>query len=362
VARRRWWFRGLQAVLVVAAVGSSVAASSPLHDLVPPIGVRVAGTVRYLHPSTTFGQVVQRYGLTARSGDLLDVQGLVLQAGIDPGLIALNGREAPASTRLQDGDRIRVINGRDRTETTVIEIAAVPGGQAGNPQFFLGTTPGERVTTLGRFSRKVVSVVFRPTGPRAVPQAVALTFDDGPSPMYTPQILDVLERLRAPATFFLVGDLVERYPRLVRREVEAGMALALHSQTHPTSPAFAHLPPARMREEITGGMQALAEMGLETALFRPPGGSYSQRVVDMAERHGLRVVLWSIDPRDWRDGVKAKWIARKVLRSVGPGSIILLHDGGGDQSATVNALPKIIRGIRKMGLRLVRMGPALGKD
>jgi len=84
--------------------------------------------------------------------------------------------------------------------------------------------------------------------------------------------------------------------------------------------------------------------------FRPPGGSYSDFVVRTAEAAGMRVVLWSVDPLDWQKGTTAREIVERVLDSVQPGSIVVLHDGGGDRSATIEALPKIIRGIRKKGL------------
>jgi peptidoglycan/xylan/chitin deacetylase (PgdA/CDA1 family) len=94
-------------------------------------------------------------------------------------------------------------------------------------------------------------------------------------------------------------------------------------------------------------------------LFRPPGGSWDPKVLTVAHEQGMRIALWDVDPRDWSSSATPTSIAENVLRNVRPGSVVDLHDGGGDQSATIRALPRIIHGIRKMGLRLVPMGKAM---
>jgi len=91
------------------------------------------------------------------------------------------------------------------------------------------------------------------------------------------------------------------------------------------------------------------------ALFRPPGGSYGPPTLDIARSLGLRVVLWSVDPADWTPGITTKQIVARVLSAVQPGAIVLLHDGGGDRTATLKALPAIIKGIRKRHLDLVAL-------
>ena len=113
------------------------------------------------------------------------------------------------------------------------------------------------------------------------------------------------------------------------------------------------LPTTVIKGEISRAADAITAAGAQTHLFRPPGGSYSPEVIDLAKELGMRVVLWSVDPQDWRNGITAKQIVKTVLSNVRPGSIVLMHDGGGHQSATIRALPKIIRGIRKKHLKLV---------
>ncbi|MGH2723625.1 MAG: polysaccharide deacetylase family protein [Actinomycetota bacterium] len=106
-----------------------------------------------------------------------------------------------------------------------------------------------------------------------------------------------------------------------------------------------------MRDQIVGGHGRIEALGVTSEVFRPPGGSWNESVLSTADSVGERTVLWSVDAEDWlspRPGA----IVRRVLEHVGPGSIILLHDGGGDRTPTVKALPRILRGLRKMGLAL----------
>ena len=213
----------------------------------------------------------------------------------------------------------------------------------------------------GAVSHELVSSRFRPTGAAKPEQAVALTFDDGPSPVYTPRILARLAKLHVHATFFVIGYLAEAYPDLVRREARMGMAVGNHTYNHPEVPPFDSLPAPLLRDEIALGDQILGRLGIRTQLFRPPGGSSSPRVVRIAAARGQRVVLWSVDPTDWQSGVSAKAIARRVLSAVRPGSIVELHDAGGDRSATLAALPAIVRGVRARGLRLVTLGSETGR-
>jgi peptidoglycan/xylan/chitin deacetylase (PgdA/CDA1 family) len=133
------------------------------------------------------------------------------------------------------------------------------------------------------------------------------------------------------------------------------MTIGSHSWDHPEP--FDDVPPHRMRSEMEDVNTFLRHrFHLRVDLFRPPGGSSSARVVTTASELGLRVVDWNVDPRDWASGATPKSITRAVLSQVEPGSIVDLHDGGGDQRATVKALPRIIRALRRRGFDLVALG------
>jgi peptidoglycan/xylan/chitin deacetylase (PgdA/CDA1 family) len=304
-------------------------------------------------PGTTLGDIVERFGLEPDDGQLLSVSGAVLDPAITPGGIELNGDAAPSHTRLASGDAILVKDGADRVEQTRRTVERLAGRHLGNPERTLRRFRIRRITVAGSISGEVVSTREVPVGRGISHGEVALTFDDGPWPVQTKQVVDILERFGVPATFFMIGDLVERYPGIVRMVAKAGMRIGDHSWDHPVTPGLADLSRERVAEEIGRTADALAALGVVPRLFRPPGGSFDAAVLREAERQRMRVVTWSVDPRDWNSHTSSRQIAHRVLRTVAAGSIVLMHDGGGDQSATIHALPKIIRGIRRMGLRLV---------
>jgi len=139
--------------------------------------------------------------------------------------------------------------------------------------------------------------------------------------------------------------------------LEAGMVVANHTYAHPYQTPFAVLPGKRIRWEIERAQKALERLGVRSVLFRPPRGSLSRFVLRAASAQGMRVVLWSVDSLDWVPGTTAEEIVRRVLGSVRAGSIVVMHDGGGNREATLGALPAIIAGIRARGLRFVALAP-----
>ncbi len=342
----------------VAGAGALLLLAAPGCGGGHPTGVtvRVDGKRQYLPAATTLGEAASLLGLKPPAGSLLDVGGRVLRRGAFPGRLLLDGRVRPAATELRAGDRIEVVPGRSRREGLRRELVATRGGALGNPELTLVRTPGVSVVVRGAVSRELVSVQFRPSGRRpTVARSVALTFDDGPWPETTPRILRVLRRFHAPATFFVIGYLAASYPQLVALERRDGMVVGNHSYNHPQVPPFGELPPQLIKDEIALAAQTLARVGIHPHLFRPPGGSYSSALITTARALDERVVLWSVDPSDWSAGVTPRQIVGRVLAAVRPGSIVILHDGGGDRTATIRALPAIIKGIRKRGLRLVAL-------
>jgi peptidoglycan/xylan/chitin deacetylase (PgdA/CDA1 family) len=243
--------------------------------------------------------------------------------------------------------------GRTRRERLEEMRVEVPHGLLPSPERTLARVPGVAVVTRGAISHQVVRTRFEPVAELPTePRAVALTFDDGPS-LYTPRILSVLERFDVPATFFTIGYLADVDREFVDAELAAGMQVGNHSYNHPQVPPFGALPNPLLLDEIALGADSVRRAGGSPSVFRPPAGSISPAVIRDADRLRERVVLWSVDPGDWKPGATAAGIARSVLGSVQPGSIVILHDGGGDRTATVEALPTIIRGIRRRGLQLV---------
>jgi peptidoglycan-N-acetylglucosamine deacetylase len=187
---------------------------------------------------------------------------------------------------------------------------------------------------------------------------MALTFDDGPSP-YTAAIVRVLVRMRVPATFFVVGQQLPVFPAAFRLEVRDGFEIGDHTQNHAW---LAHLNQAGQYAQIWSDVVGEERLGAPAPrLFRPPYGIYNGATIAVLRRLRMFMVLWSIDPGDWRrPGIKA--IVSNVLTNSRPGRIVIMHDGGGDRSQTIAALPAIIRGLRRRGYRLVSVPTLLRLD
>lgn len=186
-----------------------------------------------------------------------------------------------------------------------------------------------------------------PISPPAVPDdghVVYLTFDDGPHPTYTPQVLDVLARHGVQATFFVVGALAEQYPLLIQRIAHEGHTLANHSWRHES---LARVSRAAFDRSIGRTQEVLGP--LATPCLRPPYwavGTYTQQ---WAADFGLKLISWSYSPQDWL-GPPARTIANGLVNRSKPGAVILLHDGGGHRSTTVRGLDMALERLADSGL------------
>ena len=209
---------------------------------------------------------------------------------------------------------------------------------------------------------------------------VALTFDDGPDPAYTPAILDILKREHAQATFFLIGMEAQKYSSLARRIYEEGHGIGNHTFTHPD---ISDLSRRYMDLELNATERLFAaKMGVKPLYFRPPYSIDQEpdiaeqvRPLELVQGSGYITVGSKIDPNDWVKGRTVDQIVSAVLQQAQDeatpgcenraplfcGSIVLLHDGGGDRSATVKALPQIIEGLRAKGFEIVSVESLLGK-
>lgn len=186
---------------------------------------------------------------------------------------------------------------------------------------------------------------------------VALTFDDGPDPVYTSEILDILKEKRVKATFFLVGKNVEDYPQIAQRIAQEGHNIGNHTYSHKS---LIPLSNKKTMWEIKEAEKVIEEAtGIRTTLFRPPRGIYSKFSRKFLKDERYTIVLWTISAVDWAE-LTPNSILKNVIKKVEPGTIILLHDSGdlitykgGDRSATVKALPDIIDNLRSQGYEFV---------
>ncbi|QKW18519.1 polysaccharide deacetylase family protein [Kitasatospora sp. NA04385] len=189
------------------------------------------------------------------------------------------------------------------------------------------------------------------TGDRPV---VALTFDDGPNPPHTHRVLDVLDRYAVPATFFCVGLHALAHRAELDRMAAAGHQIANHTWSHPYLPDLSR---TELLDQLGRTDEAIAKaVGDDPGprMFRPPYGGRTPEVLRWIDESGATVVLWDVEPCDWSmPGPEA--ITRAVLDQARPGAVILLHDGGGDRSQTVAALPAVIEGLTARGYAFARV-------
>ncbi len=178
---------------------------------------------------------------------------------------------------------------------------------------------------------------------------IALTFDDGPGP-YTPRLLDQLQRLHVPATFFEIGFMFQWFHGSASRQLRMGEVIGDHTETHPM---MAELPAAAQESQILDQTEWVRKYGGPfPRLWRPPYGSYNANTLAILHHERMLMVLWTVDTDDYlRPGVAT--IVHKALSGARPGAIILMHDGGGDRTETIDALPPIVMALRERGYKLV---------
>jgi peptidoglycan/xylan/chitin deacetylase (PgdA/CDA1 family) len=187
------------------------------------------------------------------------------------------------------------------------------------------------------------------------PRLIALTFDDGPYPIYTPMLLDVLRDLHVPATFFLIGQDAQEWPELTERIEAFGNEVGDHTYTHPN---LDQVSADRVRYEILQGRDVLWNLTHDPSvrtLMRPPHGRYTERTLRIAQALGYSVVLWTDDGGDWRTQTSEQLVRHMLSHATAP-EIVLLHSG---KLSTIEALPSVVRRFEQAGYRFVTIGELL---
>jgi peptidoglycan/xylan/chitin deacetylase (PgdA/CDA1 family) len=251
----------------------------------------------------------------------------------------------------------------------IVVIVALSGSHGGGSTSSAGTRTRSPAATLkpasvnelARDEKGVDSVLaYTPFVREGSAQSrdVAITFDDGPGP-YTPQVLDVLEREHAPATFFVIGQEIHDFGAATEREIRDGFVIGDHTENHPM---LAHLSAHDQREQLFEQAARIELLGgRKPRLFRPPYGSFNATTFRVLAKMKMLMVLWSVDTDDYEQpGVET--IVKRALEGAKPGAIILMHDAGGDREQTVAALPLLIHALRARGLQLVSVPRLLADD
>ena len=367
------------AIVVLFVLLVAGAAVGGWYTLLRDVTVTVNGeavSTRVNTPLTALLSDNARFG--AQPGRLLSVAGNVLdERGGTDCAVTYNGAPLAesdfAGTMLAEGDELTVADGSDVEEPSHEEEAPLlPGIQkeAGGAIQFVTQwgRAGKKTVRLGERSGETVDVaVIEPAADMVVSSInpapaggsyIALTFDDGPS-VYTPDILAILKEKKAPATFFNLGTSVAKDPAGAQAIVDAGCELASHTNAHQNLPA---LDRDSLRAEITAAADTLEQAtGVRPAFIRAPYGAFTEVEWARAGDVVAANVLWNIDTLDWKlPGSGA--ITSEVLSNAYNGAIALMHDGGGNRSQDVEALPGIIEGLQADGYELVTVSELMELD
>lgn len=184
-------------------------------------------------------------------------------------------------------------------------------------------------------------------------KTVMLTFDDGPDPKYTPQLLDVLKKNNIKCTFFVLAENAEKYPDLIKRISTEGHYIGLHSFNHRNA---IFTSPYKTKRDFSKSISIMNKLHIKINLFRPPWGMFNLLTFHYAKYNHFKVVLWSIHALDWSRWVTIDYIEEKLIKKVKPGDIILLHDGRGAKNAprkTIKALEIILPALKNIGYQFM---------
>lgn len=327
-----------------------------------PVECRVGGVAMRVPYGSTVREALAAAGLPDGHGELLSVRGEVLRKGGGlPPLVLREGRALPLEARVLRRDVLAVLPAVDVCEPARERTALLEGGQHGGyaEPAVTGTQRLQVGLVSGAVTVATVSAV--PTVAAAAPapkrKLVALTFDDGPWSKYTGQILDILKKHDARATFFVLGSLAQGRPDVIRRMAAEGHEVAIHSWRHAnltrlsSSAVVSDL--SRCRNTISG------LTGKPVRLMRPPYGALDSTARAAIAQTGLRPVLWTADTHDWRNPGSSA-IASRIMKGARSGAIILCHDGGGSRSGTVAAIARVVPALQKAGYELATVSEVLG--
>jgi peptidoglycan/xylan/chitin deacetylase (PgdA/CDA1 family) len=238
------------------------------------------------------------------------------------------------------GDVPNHLPGLEQTKTELTWQNATNGIQAGQP-----SQDAHPIFSVPKqFQAKIVYNVPQV----GTEKLVALTFDDGPWPNTTEQVLDILNQYNVKATFFWIGKHIQRNPEIAQKVVAANHAVGNHTWSH----LIDNMDEFTAAAEVSNAAKLIYKTtGVKTSLFRPPGGNLNGKLVPYAQAKKQAITMWTVDSEDYY--VSSPIIVDNVLRNVKSGSIVLLHDGGGDRTSTIQALPQIITTLQRRGYRFV---------
>ncbi|USK33628.1 polysaccharide deacetylase family protein [Bacillus sp. F19] len=305
----------------------------------PMFGKPAMAETYTVQPGDTLSKISDKYGTSV---DKVVNQNKLLSTILEQG----QQLEIPKTYRVSEGDTLYKISVKLGISIPELLLAANPKIKNSHwiyPGQIINIPLKNEMIYMGNPSKK----------------RIALTFDDGPEDIYTPQILDILRQKDVKATFFVVGKQAREYPERLKQIYREGHVIGNHTWDHP------HVPDLTNQQLIENVQSTTAEIekitGVKTNLFRPPYGEIKDRQVALLNNRGYSSIMWTADTMDW-SGVSAEDILSRVKQNVSPGVIILQHNYHvSGQFETVKALPQIIDQLRAQGYEFVTVPKLLDK-
>ena len=347
--------------------------------------VTINGEVQRMDRGDTLATIVEKGYASPAAGDLLAVDGSILEeSGGHMFEATLDGKAThDPETRLTKNNVVEMTDGEDVTEDADVTEETIPHGQTSSSTdmgaYWFGALhvyeqgeDGIRTTKTGKKSGITVSEETKPavdagytiySANTGEDKVIALTFDDGPWPETTDAILDVLEENGAKATFFTIGNQIGSYTSQVQRAASLGCQVATHTWDHADGSGqgvnLTYMSAEEQVWEIQQGYEAIQQaLGAEPSrILRAPGGNYYGSIIQTLEPYVDAEIGWDVDTEDWRlPGSDA--IYERIM-SAKPGNVILMHDGGGDRWQTVEAVKRAVPELVAQGYRLVTIDELL---
>ncbi len=347
------------------------------------VDIKINGSNASVKVGSTLEDIISSKRLAVTAGDLISVGGNVIRQGQGYAYSAtVNGEEISPDKagdyRAASGDDLSISDGADKCEdyevTTVEEQPKLEmGGDAWGNITYISQWPkvGKREVRTGKVSgetadgdviqetQNCVVTVHQISPDDKSRKLIALTFDDGPADPYTEKYISILNQYGIHATFFNLGENIKEYPELCKKIVESGNELMSHTQQHQQLTA---LDAASLQSEFSTAFEQInATAGIQTTSFRPPYGDFKETTWLKSGGLASLSVLWNLDSEDWRRA-GADSIVSKSTTGAFSGAIILMHDGGGDRSQDVEALPRIIETLQSEGYEFVTVGELMRSD
>jgi len=364
--------RGRIPVLIVIGVVVVIAAAYVSKIWVPvwfhlPVPVTVNGQSYKVKSGTGVHSFLSHnFDLVSYQGILKTDTGMILNAqGGKPPQIKIDGHALRGGEKIVRGGTITLVKGADVIHPTAQKSVPIPPktvlqGKGRLIGLARAGSPGATLETIDTVTGKVLKSVnataaidtllqaYQTSGVKS--RVVALTFDDGPHATSTAGILAVLQQQKVKATFFELGVNIKRYPSLSKACASNGNLVGLHSWDHKD---FTKLSADQIHTQLQNTQEAFKKASGQTShWFRLPYGNSTTSIDGQIIKRGFDLAYWTVDTNDWRRP-GADTIAARAISGASPGAIILMHDGGGDRSQTVAALPKIITTLKAQGYTFV---------